>query len=205
MREAANIFAVNELKPDYLGLIFYPQSKRYVQENPLGLTAALSGQAKLTGVFVNESEQAVLDKVEQYSLQAVQLHGQETAEYCRTLKSALNVQNGEIEVIKAFGVDETFDFDVLQQYEPVVDFFLFDTKTPEHGGSGVKFNWEVLRNYRLEKPYLLSGGIGLNELEELKKLDDSRLYAVDLNSRFEISPALKDLELVRQAINKIRN
>ena len=205
MREPANIQALAELKPDYMGLIFYPRSGRYVNETSSGIFENLSAEIKITGVFVDESPEVILDKIKQYQLQAVQLHGQETPEYCLSLQKALKAENSGVEMIKAFGLDEDFDFDVLLPYDNAVSYFLFDTKTPGHGGSGRKFNWEVLKNYHLEKPYFLSGGIDLSDLGELKKLYDPRLYAVDLNSKFEISPAFKDIERVSQAINKIRN
>jgi phosphoribosylanthranilate isomerase len=205
MREPANIKALAELRPDYMGLIFYPGSGRYVPETSSGIYESLALQIKITGVFVDESQEVILNKAKQYHLKAVQLHGRETPEYCLSVGKALKGGNSGIEIIKAFGLEEDFNFDVLQPYEKTVDYFLFDTKTSAHGGSGLKFNWEVLKNYHLEKPYFLSGGIGLNDLEELKELVDPRLYAVDLNSKFEISPAFKDIERVSQAINKIRN
>jgi phosphoribosylanthranilate isomerase len=204
MREQGNIRALVQLNPDYMGLIFYPGSKRYVQESNSGILESLKSQIKVTGVFVNESEEVISTKVKQYQLKAVQLHGQESPEYCLSLQDALDVEYSGVEIIKAFGLDEDFDFDVLQSYDRAVDYFLFDTKTPAHGGSGLKFNWEILKNYHLEKPYFLSGGIDLTDLEALKKLEDGRLYAVDLNSKFEISPALKDIEKVSEAIKLIR-
>jgi phosphoribosylanthranilate isomerase len=204
MRDPENIQSLAELRPDYLGLIFYPGSQRYVGKTKINLSEELSSGIILTGVFVNESQEEILNRVKQYQLTAIQLHGQETPEYCRSLRAALNPENSSVEMIKAFGLDEAFNFDVLEQYDAFVDFFLFDTKSAEHGGSGRRFNWEIIPSYHLQKPYFLSGGIDLEDLEELKQLDDPRLYAVDLNSKFEISPAFKDIERVSKAINKIR-
>lgn len=204
MREPGNILALAKLKPDYLGLIFYAGSKRYVAGSSLSLSENLPSGIKVTGVFVNESEEVILAKVKQYQLTAVQLHGQETPEYCLSLQNALQYEHSTIEMVKAFGIDDTFNFEVLQAYDQAVDYFLFDTKTPAHGGSGLKFNWQVLERYQMDKPYFLSGGIGLTELAELNKLEDPRLYALDLNSKFEVSPALKDIAMVNRAINMIR-
>jgi phosphoribosylanthranilate isomerase len=205
MRGEANIQALSELKPDYMGLIFYPLSKRFVNQANASLPEDLSDEIKVTGVFVNESHEVVLQKVKQYHLKAVQLHGEETPGYCHRLRRMLEVEDTEVELIKAFGIDEAFDFKVLEAYNNAVDFFLFDTKTPAHGGSGLRFNWQILKNYDLDRPYFLSGGIGLDDLNSLKLLNDYRLYAVDLNSKFETSPGLKDIEQVSRAINILRS
>lgn len=204
MRDRENIRAIAALKPDYMGLIFYPGSKRYVEQADSDLLESLFPQIKVTGVFVNESQQEIVNKVSEYHLKAVQLHGQETAEYCTSLQKALaSIDNG-IEMIKAFAVNDDFTFETVREYEALVDFFLFDTKTSGHGGSGLKFNWEILKNYNSAKPYFLSGGIGPDDLEQLMNWDDERFFAVDLNSKFEISPALKDTDKVSRAINIIK-
>jgi len=204
MREETNIRALAELKPDYLGLIFYPQSKRYVNHLDASLLKDLLVDINITGVFVDEELTIVLQKVNQYGLKAIQLHGSETPEYCQLLREELKKAFNGIELIKAFGINESFDFTVPELYMAEVDYFLFDTKTPAHGGSGVKFNWSTLKNYHLDKPYFLSGGIGLEDLGEVTTINDQRLYAVDLNSRFETSPAVKDIQHISQAINTLR-
>lgn len=204
MRDRENIRAVAAFKPDYMGLIFYAGSKRYVEQADAKLLKSLSSQLKLTGVFVNESQQVVLEKVNEYHLKAVQLHGQETADYCSSLKIELASIDKGIEMIKAIAVDENLSFEAVQEFDALVDFFLFDTKTSGHGGSGLKFDWEILKNYTGAKPYFLSGGIGPEDLKQLKDWADERLYGVDLNSKFEISPALKDIEKVSRAINIIK-
>lgn len=200
MREEANVRAIAELKPDYMGFIFYAASKRFVDQADADLLKNLPHGIKSTGVFVDEDLTVVLQKAKQYRLKAIQLHGSETPEYCESLKKELN----GIELIKAFGIDENFDFTTLDFYKAKVDFFLFDTKTPAHGGSGLKFNWKILANYSSDKLYFLSGGIGLEDLNEITAIKDRRLYAVDLNSRFETSPGLKKVEQVNHAINVLR-
>ena len=188
-----------------MGLIFYPFSKRFVDQVDGALLEGLSSELKITGVFVNVSQDIILENVKQYHLKAVQLHGEESPDYCRSLHIMLSKVSPGIELIKAFGIDERFDFKTLKEYNEVVDYFLFDTKTPAHGGSGIKFNWTTLENYDLDKEYFLSGGIGLDDLKAINRLDDQRLYAVDLNSKFETSPGLKDIEQVRRATDILRS
>jgi phosphoribosylanthranilate isomerase len=133
-------------------------------------------------------------KISRLNLKAVQLHGVEEVDYCAALKLT------GAEVIKAFGIDENFDFSSLMAYEPVVDYFLFDTQTAAHGGSGKVFDWKLLKNYQLTKPYFLSGGIDSNHIENILTLNDPRLYAIDLNSRFELEPGLKDVDKLRKLL-----
>ena len=205
MRDAANIQALAGLEPDYMGLIFYAPSKRFVDATNFTLPETLSTQLKVTGVFVNETQDNILQKVRQFPLEAIQLHGDETPDYCRALRLALNDEGAGIELIKAFGMNEDFDFGILNDYRDEVDFFLFDTKTPEHGGSGLKFNWRLLEEYTLDKPYFLSGGLTIEDLERVKELEFPNLYAVDINSKFETEPGIKDIGQVKRAINFIRN
>jgi len=192
LKDPENILEVISLKPDYIGFIFYPESKRYVADLSPEFLHTLPSNVKKTGVFVNEQLNEVKRIVKAYDLNAIQLHGEESPEYCKLL-SELNV-----EIIKAFGIDEGFDFSVLTAYLSVIDYYLFDTQTPKHGGSGKTFDWSLLQQYKLALPYFLSGGIGLESLEAIKSIDDHRLFAIDVNSRFELSPGIKDL-------NKLRN
>jgi phosphoribosylanthranilate isomerase len=189
------------LQPDYLGFIFYRGSKRFVDGLTPSFVKNLPTGIRRTGVFVNEE----LDKVAQlavlYGLNAVQLHGQEPVKYCIALKGLL--ADTDVALIKAFGVDEQFDFDTLNAYANVADYFLFDTQTPNHGGSGKVFNWSLLENYKLNKPYFLSGGIGPDSIEQLKQINDSRLYAIDINSRFELAPGLKDIDKLNDFKHKL--
>lgn len=195
MRETENILDVANLQPDYMGLIFYERSPRFVENS----IPELSSDIKRTGVFVNATIDFILIKAHDYKLKAIQLHGEESSEFCKELKSALNK---EIEIIKVFSIKESFNFEELASYEGIVDFFLFDTKGKNKGGNGTVFNWNVLKEYPSQTPFFLSGGIGLEEIEEIKSLHtyflkDNRsdlLYAVDVNSKFEISPGNKNVE-----------
>lgn len=148
---------------------------------------------KKTGVFVNSMTEDILNFANEYGLNAIQLHGSESPEQCRNLK-------GEgFEVIKVFGMgNDDFDFKQLDPYKLHVDYFLFDTKTKHHGGSGLAFDWEVMRQYDNEKPFFLSGGISLENIDQIRLLKDSNLYAIDVNSRFETAPGLKEIEKLRQ-------
>ena len=193
MRLAANIAAVAELKPDYLGFIFFEKSPRLISSVSAELIKYIPSEIKTVGVFVDEDLAVLIEKVKLYQLNAVQLHGQEGPEYCLELKNNF----GNLEVIKAFGMDETFNFCMLDDYENVVDFFLFDTKTKLHGGSGKTFDWKILEQYNLQKRYFLSGGIDLAHAEDILTINDSRLYALDINSKFELEPGLKHVEKIK--------
>lgn len=191
MRNRENIDALADLQPDYMGFIFYPGSKRYADKLDVPTLNNLPVSIIKTGVFVDASAQEIRKIVENYNLGAVQLHGGETPTVCRELKSA------GVEVIKAFGVDESFNFGILDQYENAVDYFLFDTKTSQHGGSGRIFDWNLLKAYRLDKPYFLSGGLSSENINNILSITDRRLYALDLNSRFEVEPGLKNIEQLK--------
>lgn len=197
MSKAANIAELANLHPHYMGFIFYPRSPRMMTSVSAELIRYVPETIKTTGVFVNEELDKVEAMVKQHRLKAVQLHGNEGAAYCKNLQ-ALNV-----EIIKAFGVDEDFDFAVLEAYTDAVDFFLFDTRTKNHGGSGKAFNWQLLDKYTLQKPYFLSGGIDLQHIDEIRKIDDKRLYAIDLNSKFEIEPGLKDISKLQRFLKEL--
>jgi phosphoribosylanthranilate isomerase len=186
MKYQENILDVAALSPDYMGFIFYENSPRsidtYIPDIPKSI--------KKVGVFVNESLENVKKKAAQYNLNTVQLHGHEAPEFCRKLK------NEGLEIIKVFSIRNEFDFSRLSAYEPFIDFFLFDTKGPNPGGNGFCFDWSVLQEYNSNKPYFLSGGIGVEQLESLKKFKNStaakQCYAIDINSKFELKPGLKD-------------
>lgn len=190
MRDPENIQQLAALQPDYMGFIFYAPSKRFVADLDPALITLLPAGIKPTGVFVDESLDKVIELSNKYQLQAIQLHGAESVDYCFNLKE----QIADAEVIKAFGVNEEFNFELLNTYQHVVDYFLFDTQTVAHGGSGKTFDWAVLENYQLQVPYFLSGGIGLEHVPLFKAISDPRLYAVDVNSRFESAAAIKNIE-----------
>ena len=206
MRNPENIFALAELKPDYLGLIFYPLSKRFVGDLDKSVLGVLPKSIKLTGVFVDESLENVLEIVQKFNLSAIQLHGSESVEYCRELKRELTRTSHfiEIEIWKAFGISSSFDFETLNSFQNNVDSFLFDTKTVEHGGSGISFDWRVLSEYKLDKPFFLSGGISPENILEVFNLNHKQLLGVDLNSKFEIEPGLKDIDSLQSAFDIIR-
>ncbi len=193
MRDPENIATVSaDAKPDYMGFIFYENSKRFVGEG--FMYYELDPEIKRVGVFVDASEDYIMKKVVKYLLNAVQLHGNESPELCEKLK------NRGVTVIKVFSIDNDFDFSVLNHYKFYVDFFLFDTKGKEHGGNGVTFDWSILKNYDGEKPFFLSGGIGIEEIDKVKELDLAKLnlYGLDVNSRFETKPGEKDVEKLSQ-------
>lgn len=191
MRDRENILAVLALKPDFLGFIFYPPSPRFVgRELDQALLRLLPAHTRKVGVFVNAEEEQMLAEVERYELQALQLHGEESPALCRKMKDQ------GLLVFKAFAVDDDFDFAVLQPYEGACDFFLFDTKGPQYGGTGRAFNWEVLQRYSGTTPFFLSGGIGPEHASQISQLDLPALQGLDLNSRFETAPALKEVTQV---------
>jgi phosphoribosylanthranilate isomerase len=207
MRNPDNIRELTELKPDYVGFIFYLHSKRFVGDLSADASASVSSTTKKTGVFVNETMDVMADAVIQHDLDAVQLHGEESGEFCRTFRKFLHNMQTEkhVEIIKAFGISEDFDFGQLEDYEDFVDFYLFDTQSPEHGGSGIAFDWSNLENYKGKKPYFLSGGLSPDNIDAIKEIKDVRLYGVDLNSKFEVEAGMKDIEKLKSAFERIRS
>jgi phosphoribosylanthranilate isomerase len=197
MKFTENIEQVSGLYPDYMGFIFYEKSKRNFE----GVIPKLPKSIKKTGVFVNEYPEIVISLVEEYQLEAIQLHGDETVTYIKQLKTHLP----SVEIIKVFGIKDEFNFDVLTPFLPLVDYFLFDTKGKERGGNGVQFDWSVLEAYPYEKPFFLSGGIGLKDVLAIQKIIDSNvpIYALDINSKFEIEPGLKNINEVKTFKNKL--
>jgi phosphoribosylanthranilate isomerase len=183
-----NTAEVAKLQPDYLGFIFYENSLRNFED----LIPKLPDEIKKVGVFVDEKVEVIVAKIEKHKLDAIQLHGHESPETCRLLKSTKK------EIIKVFSIKDEFDFSVLNDYEDVCDYFLFDTKGKLPGGNGYTFNWDILNNYSSCKPYFLSGGIGLEETEKIKAFIKSKAsnqcYALDVNSKFEIEAGLKNIE-----------
>ena len=194
-----NTTEVAKLQPDYLGFIFYKNSARNFNNTSI---PEVSDRIKKVGVFVDEKVEIIVNKIEKHNLDALQLHGHETPEICRLLKSTNK------EIIKVFSIKDEFDFSVLNDYEDVCDYFLFDTNGKLPGGNGYTFNWNVLKNYPSTKPYFLSGGIGLNEIDKIKAFKESLAskycYAIDVNSQFEIEPGLKHIEELEALINKIK-
>lgn len=197
MKYVENIQQVADLQPDYLGFIFYDKSKR----NFDGIIPELPKSIKKTGVFVNATIDEVASKVNKYNLKAVQLHGDESVQYIEELRSLDCARDDiSIEIIKVFSIKDEFDFNMLQPYIEVVDYFLFDTKGKERGGNGITFDWKVLENYLFEKPFFLSGGIGLDQVKEIKQVAKTNLpiYALDVNSKFELKAGLKSVENINK-------
>ena len=190
MREAENIEAIAALAPDYLGFIFWAPSSRYVNQS----TPTLTEEIKKIGVFVDATLDYIETIIKEHQLQAVQLHGNETSAYCK------QIQYLGVEVIKAFSIQNDFDFSELKAYENSCDFFLFDTKGELPGGNGYCFDWSILKAYPSKKPFFLSGGIGIENVEELQKLLKTNLpiYAIDVNSKFESAPGIKKVNELRQ-------
>lgn len=199
MRDKANLAQLVELKPDFIGFIFYDKSPRFVgdllDEN---FVRSIPKPIKKVGVFVNSNPDYILRIVKKYDLQFIQLHGHETPDFCRNLKSR------GINVIKAFSIDESFNFGTLNNYKPHCDYFLFDTKGQSLGGNGIAFDWKILERYQYsDKPFFLSGGLSLENISQVKDLG-IKVYGLDVNSKFETEPALKDIEKLRQLIDIVR-
>lgn len=197
LRDTANIKAVAALKPDYLGFILYDRSPRFVSDITAADLDNLPADIYKTAVFVNESKENIDELIANYRFNAIQLHGDESPDFAQSFRD-------RVVVLKAFGVDEDFDFAQLNNYANKVDYFLFDTKTAAHGGSGKTFNWDILNKYTLNVPFFLSGGLGLANLDEVKNITHPQFYGVDLNSKFETAPGMKDIEKLKQAFNTIK-
>lgn len=201
MREPENIRSlISEVKPDWMGLIFYPKSPRYVSDEH---AAELKDfPVKKVGVFVNESEAEILRKVDQFSLSAIQLHGSESPDFVKSLG-----EKTDAELWKVISVGAQIDWKSLEGYLPSVTKFLFDTATTAHGGSGKRFDWKVLETYPFDKGFLLSGGLDEDSAGEVLALRKQipQLQGVDLNSKFEDSPGLKNIEKLIRFKNKIDN
>lgn len=197
MKYLENTQEVVKLLPDFMGFIFYEKSQRSIEELSVHLLLEiLVPSIKIVGVFVNATKRQILFNKNKFNY--VQLHGDESPQYCSV------INNEGVKIIKAFGMDDDFDFDKLKNYLPYCEYFLFDTKTAAYGGSGKKYNWQKLKEYKLDIPFFLSGGISVEDAEAIKALGHPQLYAVDINSKFEIQPGLKNVELVETFIKEIR-
>ena len=190
MRDSENITELVGLTPDYIGFIFYDKSKRFVADFP---QVEIPSSIKKTGVFVNETIDEVVRKVSKHTLNAIQLHGNESADYCKDLRSRTDA-----EIIKAFAVDENFDFKQVVGYESHCDLFLFDTKGKEYGGNGLKYDWSVLKKYKGQTPFLLSGGINENDVKVIKEFKHNKFVGIDLNSGFENAPSEKNIKKLKE-------
>jgi len=186
LRDPHNIGQISYLAIDYIGFIFYKPSPRYIGNRiSFDFVRSIPKHIQKTGVFVNEDSYSIFSAVGRYDLDVVQLHGSESEALCKELKPF-------VKVIKAFGVKEDFDFKVMESYVPYVDYFLFDTYSSKHGGSGLSFDYTILQDYRYDIPFFLSGGIDHKALQKIAKLAPKQLFALDLNSKFETEPGIKD-------------
>lgn len=216
MRDAQNIREVSQLGVDMIGMVFYPKSPRYVEmqsshagiipdyvKEDINIKSAKSPAR--VGVFVDDMVQNIVTRVVNYHLDYVQLHGNEPREMCENLRLTLDpdIRPG-IKIIKAISVSDASDIQKYKEYVGAVDLFLFDTKCKTVGGSGRQFDWQVLEQYDGEIPFLLSGGIGPEDASRLHAFHHPKCIGIDLNSRFEIEPGVKDVEKLKGFFNEIQ-
>ena len=211
MRDADNIRDISALGVDMIGLIFYPPSPRYVQQfsSWAGIIpdyAPDMGKTPLrVGVFVDDMPQNIVTRVYNYKLDYIQLHGNEPRETLENLRATIDPDiNPNIKIIKAISVSSAEDIKKYKEYVGAADLFLFDTKCKTVGGSGEQFDWQVLQAYDGDVPFLLSGGIGPDDAERIKNFHHPKCIGIDLNSKFEIEPALKDVEKLKQFLVKVK-
>ena len=203
MKYNENIHELEALHPDYMGFLFFSGSKRFVETE---LPEIREGIEKI-GVFVNQEEDEVVQLVRSNQLAAVQLHGEESPDYIERLRAQL--EDPEVKIIKAFPVGDSMSWGQLKPYEAFCDYFLLDTKGKERGGNGIQFNWELLSGYPLKTNFFLSGGIGPDDIEALKDFSKSEksgmCHAIDVNSRFELFPGMKDMEKLKVFIKDFKD
>ena len=194
LKENQNILDITGLDIDWIGYNFYKPSSRYITIVP-----AINNKIhqKKVGVFVNEDMDIVKDYIDKYKLDLIQLHGDETPEYCSKVQSL-------IPIIKVFRIHKEFNFDILDEYR-VAEYFLFDTDTKNYGGSGIKFDWNILTHKSISRPFLLSGGIGYDDWEEILSLKAENFIGIDINSKFEIMPGVKDMDKVKAFVAKMKS
>ena len=211
MRDADNIRDISALGVDMIGLIFYPPSPRYVQQFSSGAGiipdyAPDMGKTPLrVGVFVDDMPQNIVTRVYNYKLDYIQLHGNEPRETLVNLRATIDPDiKPKIKIIKAISVSSAEDIKKYKEYVGAADLFLFDTKCKTVGGSGELFDWQVLQAYDGDVPFLLSGGIGPDDAERIKNFHHPKCIGIDLNSKFEIEPALKDVEKLKQFLVKVK-
>ena len=189
MRDRQNIAAITSQDIQMIGLNFYPASSRYIANFEEASIKQIPEHIKRVGVFVNASLDFILNKIDTFKLHYVQLHGDETDDYCQVVHESCPV-------IKVFRIDEDFDMSTIEQFEHCSDYYLFDTRCKSFGGSGKKFNWEMLEKYEGNKPFLLSGGIGPEDAIELSQFTHDQFVGIDINSKFELAPAVKSKDLI---------
>ena len=195
MKLENNISEISKLKPDFMGFIFWPKSKRFFNEKSI----RISNKINKVGVFVNQDYDFIIDKINNFKLDFIQLHGEEDYQFCKKIKT-------RCKVIKVFNIESDFDFEILSSFESVCDYFLFDTKGDSYGGTGIKFDWKLLKKYPSKKPFLLSGGIDITDFTEILKIKELKipLIGIDINSKFEFEPGLKNIKKVKELIKKMK-
>jgi len=204
MRDVENINQLQELDIDFMGIIRYPKSKRFVDEVQKEKVSQQTMNKGTVGVYVNETFENILKDIIPLQLDVIQLHGDEDSAFAKALLEI------DIKIFKAFQITENFDFDHLKEWEKLTQqyvgklFFLFDTATPDYGGSGKKFNWSILNSYKGEVPFLLSGGISKDDVEVIKEIKHEMFLGIDLNSKFESKPGFKNIDEIKSFIEKIR-
>ncbi len=199
LRDKRNVKELMALPLDYMGFIYYSKSARYVGDDlDAEIMKMIPLHIRKVGVFVNETTENILALAKKYQLDVIQLHGDESSEDCRLIKDS------GLEVFKAFQLHESFQFELLEGYHKTCDYFLFDRKSDSYGGSGKKFNWEILKKYKGETAFFLSGGIGIEDIEAVNAFQHSKLFGLDVNSGFESSPAVKNVMLVDEFLKSVR-
>ncbi len=202
MKYQKNIRELEALHPDYMGFLFYSGSKRYVTTE----LPEVDSPIDKIGVFVNQDVTEVLGRIRSHGLAGVQLHGEERPDYIEKLRTQLT--GSDVKIIKAFPVGDAMDWQPIKSYEPFCDYFLFDTKGKDRGGNGVQFNWDLLSGYPLKTEYFLSGGIGPQDIDPLKEFCSSGkselCHSIDVNSRFELFPGMKDIEKLKTFIQDFK-
>ena len=192
MRDKENIEALLQVKPNFMGFIFYEKSPRFVGELlDVEQLKAFPKEVKKVGVFVNASIDFIVKTVKKYELDYAQLHGEEMPDFCKSLRLK------GVSIIRAFSLDDTFSFAQVYNYKPFCDFFLFDAKGQNRGGNGVSFDWNILKKYDYQKPFLLAGGVDIGHVDILDQLPQPP-YCMDINSKFEINPGLKDVPKIEE-------
>ena len=198
MREADNIRAVDELASvDWMGFIFYPRSSRHVSQVP----AFMPEHTKRVGVFVNATANEILEHLSLFSLDLIQLHGHESADFCRELRALLPEGTGIIKMVQVGSID---DLQRATEYEGTVDYLLFETRCEGYGGSGQQFDWRILDDYHGRTPFLLTGGIGPCDADKMLSFSHPMMAGIDLNSKFESAPAMKDVKMLKDFTERLR-
>ena len=195
MKLENNISEISKLNPDFMGFIFWPKSKRFFNEKFI----RISDKINKVGVFVNQDYDFIIDKINNFELDFVQLHGEEDYQFCKKIKT-------QCKLIKVFNIGADFDFEILNSFESVCDYFLFDTKGDSYGGNGIKFDWKLLKKYPSKKPFFLSGGIDLKDFTEILEIKELKipLVGIDINSKFEYEPGLKNIKKVEELLKKMK-